>query len=356
MFENFRLFFREQKANIIVTILGGLVPLFVGGIISAFDSKNPTNTITKIICDKEFWKITPRENFVLQSIFILITLYVLIKVRKFVVNDLEGAEEQVKQYIKKNCGLKIFDHNSTINSAYRTVQGTVSQFFRAWLAVWLMWLIYYGGGLFFSSLETSSKCVGYFWLTTTFQHIFDFLNSTALFAIYIILTSVTVNRKERTDNDNSILESVLVWVVLFIVFMAGIIIENFDHNHLMAEIMPFYVSAISTVTFVLVLGKMNSTYLKLPPFFMFVLYIYAIIQLYIPFNNEKFRLTGNLWFQPFIIFVLPYITLLGKIVLMLSICWIAVQRRFLFFVIHRSTTIDRTDELLSELNKENVSF
>lgn len=104
----------------------------------------------------------------------------LIKVRKFVVNDLKGAEEQVKHYIKKNCGLKIFDHNSTINSAYRTV---------------------------------------------------------------------------------------------------------------------------------------------------------PIIQLYIPFNNEEFRLTGNLCFQPFIIFVFPHITLFGKIVLMLTICRIAVQRRFLFFVI-----------------------
>ena len=353
MIEKFRLFFREQKANILVTILGGLVPLFVGGIISAFGSEQPTNAIAKIFCDKEFWKISPRENFVLQSIFILITLYVLIQVRKFVIGDLESSEEQIKQYIKKNCGLKIFDQNSTINYAYRTVQGTVSQFFCAWLAVWLMWLIYYGGGLFFSSLGTDSRCGGFFWLTT-FQHIFDFLNSTALFAIYIILTSVTVNRKKRTNNDNSILESVLVWVVLFIVFMAGIIIENFEHNHLMAEIMPFYVSTISTVTFVLVLGKMNSTYLQIPPFFMFVLYLYALIQLYIPFRD--LCVVGNCWFNNFIEYVLPYLTLFGKFILMLTICWIAVQRRFLFFVIHRSTTIDRTDELLSELNKENVSF
>lgn len=354
MFENFRLFFREQKANILVTILGGLVPLFVGGIISAFDSEKPTKAIAKSICDEDFWKITPRENFVLQSIFILITLYVLIQVRKFVIGDLESSEEQIKQYIKKNCGLKIFDHNSTINSAFQTVQGTVSQFFYAWLAVWLMWLIYYGGGLFFSSLGTDTKYGGFFWLTATFQHLFDFLNSTALFAIYIILTSVTVNRKKRTDNDNSIMESVLVWVVLFIVFMAGIIIENFDHNHLMAEIMPFYVSTISTVTFVLVLGKMNSTYLQIPPFFMFVLYLYALIQLYIPFKD--LYVFGNCWFNTFIDNVLPYLTLLGKFILMLTICWIAVRRRFLFFVIHRSTTIDRTDELLSELNKENVSF
>lgn len=355
MIEKFRLFFREQKANILVTILGGLVPLFVGGIISAFGSEKPTNAIAKSICDEDFWKITPRENFVLQSIFILITLYVLIQVRKFVIGDLESSEEQIKQYIKKNCGLKIFDQNSTIDYAYRTVQGTVSQFFRAWLAVWLMWLIYYGGGLFFSSLGTDSRCGGFFWLTT-FQHIFDFLNSTALFAIYIILTSVTVNRKKRTNNDNSILESVLVWVVLFIIFMAGIIIENVDQNHLLAQIMPFYVSIISTITFVLVLGKMNSTYLKVPPFFMLVLYIYAIIQLYIPFSNKDYLEIRDFWFQSFIIFILPYITLFGKIVLMLTICWIAVQRRFLFFVIHRSTTIDRTDELLSELNKENVSF
>jgi len=352
MFENLRLFFREQRANIIVTILGGLVPLLVNGVISAISYDKPINTITKTINDTSFGEINPEENFVLQSIFILITLYVLIKVRRFVIGDLQSTEEQVKQYIKKNCGLKIFDQKITINSAYQTVQGTVSQFFYAWLAVWLMWLIYYGGGLFISTHTSENMEI----LLTIYQHIFDFLNSTALFAIYIILTSVTVNRKQRTDNDNIYLESMLVWVVLFIVFMAGVIIESVNQDHLLAKIMPFYVSTISTITFVLVLGKMNSTYLKVPPFFMLVLYIYAIIQLYIPFNNERLVLIGCYWFQPFIKISLPYITLLGKIVLMLTICWIAVQRRFLFFVIHRSTTIDRTDDLLSELNKENVSF
>ena len=41
---------------------------------------------------------------------------------------------------------------------------------------------------------------------------------------------------------------------------------------------------------------------------------------------------------------------------MLTICWISVQRRFIFYVIHKRTTIDRAEELLIELNKEKVGF
>ena len=351
MFNNTKVFFKKQKANIIITLLGGLIPLFISGIFEVIKA----NSLSYLL-DINHWKISPQTNFVFQSLFILLTLYVFIQVRRFVITDIKESKEQIKQYIKKNCGLKIYDREQTPESAFQTVQITVSQFFYAWLAVWLMWLIYYGGELFIFSLKSTWTLVDVDMLMTTYQHIFDFLNSTAMFAIYIVLTSVTANRKKRTDNDNIYLESILVWVVLFIIFMAGIIIENVDQNHLLAQIMPFYVSIISTITFVLVLGKMNSTYLKVPPFFMLVLYIYAIIQLYIPFGNKGYLEIRDFWFQSFVIFILPYITLFGKIVLMLTICWIAVQRRFLFFVIHRSTTIDRTDELLSELNKENVSF
>ena len=351
MFDNTKNFLEKQKTNIIITILGGLVPLLLNGIGYAFKSQS-----IAYLMNIDNWKIGTQTNFIIQSFFILITLYVLIQVQRYVMHDLNNSEEQIKQYIKKNCGLKIYDRNKTINSAFRTVKVTTYQFFYAWIAVWLMWLIYYGGGLLLSvSLEESYTWYCYPDVLAIYQQIFDFLNSTAMFAIYIILTNVTVNYKERTNNDYTYLESLLAWVVFFIIFIAGIIIEACAPSYLITMIMPFYVGVISTITFVLVLGKINSTYLKVPSFFMLVLYIYAIIQLYIPFSKDILTEEYK-WFSFFINGIVPYITLFGKIVLMLMICWIAVQRRFLFFVIHRSTTIDRTDELLSELNKENVSF
>lgn len=106
----------------------------------------------------------------------------------------------------------------------------------------------------------------------------------------------------------------------------------------------------------LLLGKMNSSYLKVPSIFMLLLYVYAVTQLYVPFKDSDLWMTKNSWLDTFLNYAIPYITLIGKIFLMLTICWIAVQRRFIFFVIHRSTTIDKIDDLISELNKENVSF
>ena len=350
MFDNIKAFFEKQKNNIIITLIGGLVPFLINAIYDVVKENYISDSSTK----KFNWEITPYTNFVLQSIFILITLFVLLQVRNFVVNDIKKSKEQIKQYIKKNCKLKIYDRERTTESAFNTVKETVSQFFFVWIIVWIMWLIFYGGGFFIYSLQLSDHSFKADMVLKTFQQTFDFLNSTAMFAIYIILTSVTVNRKERTENDYTYWEAFLVWIVLFIVFLAGVIIENVNNKHFLAEFLPFYLSIFSTVTFVLVLGKMNSTYLQIPAFFMFILYIYALIQLIIPFSELKDLEKNQLFIS--IKYIIPYLTLLGKIILMLTICWIAVQRRFIFFVIHRSITIDQTEELLSELNKENVSF
>lgn len=336
MFDNIKFFFKAQTSNILVTIIGGLVPVLVSGIWAIWDNNRTID-----------FYLDNRENYLFQSIFILITVYVLIKIRKRTMFDIVDSKEQIKQYMKKNCGLKIYD-NDTVESAYKTVRGTASQFFYAWLIVWIVWLICYVGELIMSYNMDCYSTI------TTYEQIFDFLNSSAMFAIYIILTSVTVNYKKRVKNDYTYMESIFIWTLLLIICISGVIIENCNPNSTMAHVMPFYISAVSTITFILVLGKLNSSYLKIPSFFIFVLYIYAIIQAYIPF--KKPIIEDNDWIGIFLEFSIPYITLFGKIILMLTICWISVQRRFIFYVIHRSTTIDRAEELLSELNKEKVSF
>lgn len=367
MFKNVKIFFKAQTSNILVTIIGGLVPLFINEI---WKQWNNDKHISFFLSDK--------DNYMLQSIFIIITVYVLIKIRKRIMFNIEDSEEQIKQYMKKNCGLKIYDRETTIDTAFKTVRGTASQFFYAWLIVWVVWLICYVGELIMSYCieqpspiceycgaeliaSVCSSCANYTWqgvgckmAITTYEQICDFLNSSAMFAIYIILSSVTVNYKKRIKNDYTYLESIFIWTILLIIFISGIIIENCNPQSVMARMMPFYISIVSTITFVLMLGKLNSSYLKIPSFFMFVLYIYAIIQAYIPFKGVVDN--SNLWINQYLIYFIPYITLSGKIILMLTICWIAVQRRFIFYIIHRSTTIDRTEELLSELNKEQVSF
>lgn len=346
MFKNTTAFLKKQTANIIVTVLGGFIPLIGNWIITIIQKQEI----------KDVFVISPERNYIFQSIFVLMTLYVLIQVRRYVVNDISNSEEQIKQYIRKNCGLRIFNREETSASAFRTVQETAHQFFNSWLVVWLMWLVYYGGGLFLTFSLKAKNNFDNNMVLDIYQQVFDFFNSTAMFAIYIILTNVTVNRKVRNHNDYAFLDSILAWAILLIIFIAGIIVENCAPQCLFAKIIPFYVSTISAITFVLLLGKMNSSYLKVPSIFMLLLYVYAVTQLYVPFKDSDLWMTKNSWLDTFLNYAIPYITLIGKIFLMLTICWIAVQRRFIFFVIHRSTTIDKIDDLISELNKENVSF
>lgn len=341
MLDNIKSFCKAQASNIIVTLIGGLIPVIFQFIFSPKEGSGES-------CKCGFWALESL-NYGFQSIFIFTSLYVLIKIRKNIIHDIRDSECQIQQYMMKHCGLKIYDRN-TVKSAFHTVQETASQFFYAWLAVWMIWLISYAGEFCINFCIGNSNTI-----IKIYGQIFDFLNSTALFIVYIILTSVTVNHKRRSKNDYAYLESILVWTLLFILFLVGIIVEAHGGNTRITSVLPFYTSVVSAVTFIIVLSKLSSVYLQIPSFFMFSLYLYAIIQLYLPFSD--FKLQGCLtWTNVYLQGLFSYITLFGKVMLMLTLCWIAVRRRFIFYVIHRSTMIDRADELLSELNKEKVSF
>lgn len=94
---------------------------------------------------------------------------------------------------------------------------------------------------------------------------------------------------------------------------------------------------------------------------MWGLYFYAAIQAYTPLLESSYDtpfLSGvyDAHIIKVIIAMLPYITLLGKVFLMLVLCWVVDYKRLIFFVIHRSVTIDQTPRLLNELNRNHVSF
>ncbi len=90
--------------------------------------------------------------------------------------------------------------------------------------------------------------------------------------------------------------------------------------------------------------------MRIPNAFLMIMYLYAIIQCYIPFKGSN-----ELPLQIFNVAV-PYITLMGKVFVLLSLCWITYKKRLIFFVIHRSTAIDNIPRMLSELNQDLAEY
>lgn len=95
MFDNIKFFFKAQTSNILVTVIGGLVPVFISGIWAVWANNRTID-----------FYLDNRENYLFQSIFIIITVYVLIKIRKRTMFDIVDSKEQIKQYMKKTVVLK----------------------------------------------------------------------------------------------------------------------------------------------------------------------------------------------------------------------------------------------------------
>lgn len=403
--ENWKIWWKTERTNILITTGAGALPILVEWLFNWISSSGSSkgDLIHAL-------SIGELSNCIIQSLFIAITLFVLVRNREHTYNDLSGSANYIKLYLERNCGIKRYT-DSTIDQSFYVVECTIMQFYYGWILVWILWLVYYlGDGVFVLAGASSDARI--------FKQVFDFLNSTAIFAIYLILSSVTVNIRRRAKNHSGILRGALIWVFIFTLWLAGVCLESrnpsdLDRNVVHIEtcvpsesivktaadsvkevhgcapevtvasncstngflsdslaeppktavgftfpsvdmMVDLLLSIFSTISFLLVLGKLNSNYMQIPGPMLYGLYFYAIVQAYVPFCDN---IEGHsLAISQLLSGAMPYITLAGKVILMLTLMWIANQRRLIFFVIKKSISIDESPIMLSELNKGAVTF
>lgn len=348
MSEDFRRWLREDRFNICLTVLSALVPFLLT---LALDSAKE--------CDSSYVK-SHVGGFIYasQSLFIFLTLWVLINTKNATYKHLL-EKESIKKYMLKNCNIKCYNGNETLENAYIVVKRTTEQFYVAWISIWLLWLMYYWGNCLFSFLELGKDvlCMSQF----AYQQIFDFISSTFMGVVYIILTVATVNIKQRGLGYDTYWKAFLIWSVAFSFFLVLLILEvSAESRELSMKycfFLSLFLSFLSAISFVLVLGKFSSNFLRIPRWLLLGLYVYAIVQAYVPFteffyDGKHFEKLTNETISNMI----SVITLLGKFILMLTFSWMANQRRLIFYVIHKSTSIDEVPSMLNELNHKPVEF
>lgn len=342
--DNLTAWIEREKYNI-STIGAAIISAVLPELIHLIPPKNSLINVLNL-----YFSNPTQNNYFIQFLFIFVTLILLFRYKSKINRELIQGKEHIIKYINKNCYHKIKNKDVALES-YNIVKTSVRQFYTAWIVVWILWLVYYLGN-FLMGQKTAD------YVHDIFSQLFDFLTSTAMLFIYLILTNITLNiEKRRNEDDRRLWYGLLMWVFIFVILLVLLIKEGTtcmssefnDHKNL-SKLM---LSVFSSMTFVLVLGKMNSHYLHIPRFLMFGMYIYAIVQAYIPFQGSK-CMTGFAERLPGLL--IPYMTLLGKVFVMLTLYWIVKKKRLIFFVIHRSNAIEMTKSLLSELDQEPVSF
>lgn len=295
-------------------------------------------------------------NAGLQTFFILVTLVVLIRCWNKVRSD-AAQEMRIKRYLRIHCELRD-EGEDALQIAYTVVTGTVRQFFLAWSAIWVLWLAYYSGEvieLMFShqwSVAVCNTCLSRNMMF--YKNTLNFFSSAVLFVIYLVLSEATVMRKERRHTQPLFFHGLLLVMVLALLFFVPSMIAQCgttDTYRQIVMILSILLSVFAAVTFTLILGKLNSTYLQIPRWMISGLYLYAIIQAYAPLSTMCELYSARINSQPLHILrlisdTLPWITLFGKMLLMLMLIWISDRKRLVFYIIHQSLSLQDTPLML----------
>ena len=303
----------------------------------------------------------PWLNPSLQVLFVLATLFILNNCWNRTKKE-AGQGEQIKRYLRVNFNLKDEDESS-LNVAHAVVSGTAKQFFCAWIVIWLLWLGYYSG-VCFSSLVPQND---YFLkvLMPLYRNVFNFLSSAVLFTIYLILTEATVHTRARNKSKSFILNGFTLLMVLALLFAlpslyAVSLPYSSDVYPMCMIFISLFLSIFSAISFTLIIGKLNSAYLQIPVAYIVILYFYAISQAYEPlstiyemyFVGQKKSCYPELQSIIGLLYdVIPYITLLGKVFLMLTLMWITNNQRIIFYIIHRSIALEEAPSSLKKFKR-----
>lgn len=365
MLTKIKLWYHEDKKDILWTIVGAILSTILGLLCQYWldikpgpDDVPQKDFIALIPYGKRFIDficMSDLANYGIQSVFILIALYILVHGRIHTLREIQN-EDQITNYTLQNCNVRTF--NSADNSVrYHIIKKATRDFYTFWILVWTIWFAYYFGNFCFCLIEefvkSSDQKFRLASCQTVYSQTLDYISSTVLLLIYGVLTNLTLKKKNVNEESSNLWVGGIFLIFLTIGFVVGVINEtlfwkNTDSIHI--NVVSVALSVYAAISLILVLGKITSNYLKIPTFFLICMYFYAVIQCYIPFRNESN--TPSAYFYA----IVPYLTLFGKVFILLSLCWMSYQKRLIFFLIHRRSAMETIPRLLSNLNRELVNY
>lgn len=291
-----------------------------------------------------------------QVLFILAGLIVVAtKYRSYAFKELENRRA-LRDYIEEECRIKQTADN-TSHAAVSVVRITVRQFFYIWIMVWTVWLLYYMADWYYWSGWTNRKDAVLVTNMTGIKSLLDFLGSTLMFMLYLVLNEYTVHIENRSRKQGiNLLYNGIYILALFLICL--LLFSTYASCPTLNIVYSLYVKVIlstfSCISFALVLGKFNSHYLNVPRFMMLSLYFYAVAQAFSflvgdPSSAEKVILFSCL--NPYANEVIPWITICGKIMLLITLSCILDEKRLIFFIVRRSLSMTKVNDQLSEFNR-----
>lgn len=292
----------------------------------------------------------------IQVLFVLAGLLVItIRYRAYALKEIED-DRALRDYIEEECQIEQ-TVSFTSSGASDVIRTIVKQFFAIWIMVWSTWLLYYIADMYywssFINRNNSALVANLFGI----KFFLDFLGSAFVFVLYLVMSEYTVDIEKRSGKRGiSLFTNGIFLVVVFYIFLMLYIVYSSNpvqnKNYLLYN--KVLLSAFGCISFVLVLGKFNSHYLNVPRPMMILLYIYAVSQAFSFLTGDIDTVEKDILFVPLnhmANMVISWTTILGKIVLLITLSWILNNKRLIFFIVKRSLSMTKIDDQLSEFNR-----
>lgn len=322
--------------------------------------------------------------YFLQSIFVAISFCYIWGRKNIVVSKLKMQKDSFRGYFMRECHIGD-EEELSLDERFETIRSTVSKFYYGWISVWVIWLFYYGVMFIdnFIGPGDSDRFLRIYNLFL-FRCGAEFACSIVVFYIFLTLNNVMV-AKEYREKDSSVdfrlgtLFLIICMVVIGTFLLRSTFFSEAKNAFSIMLLTSVLLGAFSTLAFVLMLGKLNSYYLHIPVFLNFMVYAYAIIQIFSPLtllaegweniqgsfvittissNCDSGHAANKITiatpqyseiiknYLNIISVVFHFVTLIGKLCLALVLYWTAYKSRFLYFVVTKSLALTETPEKL----------
>ena len=347
------------RNNIILIVL---IPIIVSiiGIFGKFAlwllSPNKNTAVLK----DWFYTVIVSPYFIngMQILLIFCTFAVLIRIHGWILVN-ENEKEWLKVYLRK-WSTKMDKSKEAIETTTRIVSFICNLFYSMWLVIWVLFLMYYSTNLIFEILFDSAQAcdtLDYVQTRNFIRNILNFSSSAVMYCMYIILNNASIQRRMRPEiNDHSFERSIILLVILFFIVTIFNVYGTLLCEDLYGKyqfIVSLCLAGFSTLSFILLLGRLNSNHLMIPNSLLYGLYLYAMIQLFAPFMDIWVKMEGNsgiieLYVKPgeiiddYLYSIFQYLTFIGKMILTITIIWIAKGYRLIYFVLYKSLSLEQT--------------
>ncbi len=327
----------RERYTIILTIVCSLLSI-VGSIASYIDKA---------------WPIIKELPEISNILFILFSLFALSDIGIRIRGD-EGQKSYLFKYAKDSFGANSELCRYGEDNLFNRMNICINRFYFSWIAVWLMWLAMYISKFIFGLVAESIPnnladivCRNYYFA----NNLLDLLVSLVFVFIYMSLSYSNVNMKSPDTSRRSIhIGTVVLFfvaVVLLLTDYYSMKLPDNDSYFYLQYWLQTIISLIATISFMMVLGKLNSGYLNVPQWLFISLYLYAATQMLYPILDNEHAVTiklldGNIkYFQH----ITNAIAFFGKVCLLILIRWVAIDRRFLFYLVHKTNEMAEASDM-----------